>query len=99
LDEPAVAEPMGVESEYMKVIGDDEGPVMLEIGFERRGFCEAAGGAGEVEVTVVGWLTNGREFYGTDTIRIRTGSKERRRIRQVKELGTGLRLVDGQKRK
>jgi len=70
VNEPAVAEPMDVESEYIKVIGDGEGPVRLEVGFDREAFCDAAAGGGEVEVTVVGWLTSGREFYGTDTIRI-----------------------------
>jgi hypothetical protein len=80
VNEPAVAEPMDVESEYIKVIGDGAGPVRLEIGFERRGFCEAVSHGGEVEVTVVGWLRSGREFYGTDTIRIKTGAKERQLV-------------------
>jgi hypothetical protein len=88
VDEPAVAEPMDVESEYMKVIGDGEGPVRLEVVFAREGFCASAGNGGEVEVTVVGWLTDGREFYGTDTIRIKTSTKEQRKVRQVKKEGS-----------
>ncbi|MHC4912401.1 MAG: hypothetical protein ACYTE5_05265, partial [Planctomycetota bacterium] len=82
-----------------KVIGDGEGPVRLEVGFAREDFCEGTGDGGEVEVTVVGWLTSGREFYGTDTIRIKTGTKGREKVQQVRKLGTGLRHRDGQKLK
>jgi hypothetical protein len=70
VDEPVVAEPMDVESQYIKLIGHGEGPARLEVGFDREAFCEAVTEGGEVEVTVVGWLTSGREFYGTDTIKI-----------------------------
>jgi hypothetical protein len=70
VNEPAVAEPMGIESEYINILGNDDGPVMLEIVFDREAFCEAVTETGEVEVAVTGSLVTGRYFYCTDAIRI-----------------------------
>jgi hypothetical protein len=69
---PAVLQPLGIESEYINVFVDEgQGrPVGVEVGFERRSFCEAAGDFGPAEVTVSAKLTSGEYFYGTDTIRI-----------------------------
>ena len=70
---PAMAEPMGIESEYIKVLGAGTGPVRLEICFDRQAFCEAVTGADDssLEVTVIGSLITSRYFYATDTIRIK----------------------------
>ncbi len=71
VNEPAMAEPMGAESEYIKVLGTGTGPVKLEICFDREAFCETITETGEVEITVIGSLTTGRYFYATDTIKIK----------------------------
>ena len=71
VNEPAMAEPMGAESEYIKVLGNDDGPVRLEIAFDRETFCAQITETGEVEITVIGSLTTSRYFYATDTIKIK----------------------------
>ena len=71
VNKPAWAEPMGIESEYIRVFGNDDGPVRLEIAFDREAFCETITETGEVEITVIGSLTTGRYFYASDTIRIK----------------------------
>ncbi len=68
---PAVALPMDVESEYIKVFAKGKGPVTVEIAFDRAAFCAGIGESAEVEVTVTGLLTTGREFYASDTITIK----------------------------
>jgi hypothetical protein len=69
---PAVAEPMGAESEYIKVFGNGKGKFGVEIGFEREAFCavEPESEDGYLEVKVTGWLLTGQRFEGTDTIKI-----------------------------
>ncbi len=69
---PAVLHPLGIESEYINVYVDEGRgrPVVVEVGFERRSFCEAVGNFGPSEVTVSVRLNSGEYFYGTDTIRI-----------------------------
>ncbi|UCC22691.1 MAG: right-handed parallel beta-helix repeat-containing protein, partial [Planctomycetota bacterium] len=71
IDTPAVALPMDVESEYIKVFASGKGPVSVEIRFDRAAFCDALTENGEIEVTITGSLTTGREFYATDTIKIK----------------------------
>ena len=71
VNKPAWAEPMGAESESIRVFGNNEGPVKLEICFDREAFCDSVTETGEVEVTVIGSLTTSRYFYATDTIRIK----------------------------
>jgi len=71
VNEPAVAEPMNAYSEYIKVIGNDDGPVRLEICFDREAFCAQITETGEVEITVIGSLTTSRYSYATDTIKIK----------------------------
>jgi hypothetical protein len=74
-NKPAKIEPFGIESEYMNVFVNEDGVVEIEAAFDRAGFCNTAG-CGPVEVTVVGLLTNGQSFYGTDTIKIIKNSFE-----------------------
>jgi hypothetical protein len=62
---------MGAESESIKVFSNNEGPVKLDIIFDREAFCETITETGEIEVTVIGPLTAGRYFYATDTIKIK----------------------------
>ena len=71
VNESAMAEPMGIESEYIKVLGTGTGPVKLEICFDREAFCETITETSEVEITVIGSLTASRYFYATDTIKIK----------------------------
>ena len=75
---PAVADPPDIDSEYIKVLGGDTGPVKLEIAFDRRAFCTELTEPGQIEITVFGYLTSGQEFYATDTIRIRAQRPHRR---------------------
>ena len=67
---PAVAVTMGAESEYIMVLGNDDGLTGVQVGFDREAFCAHLAETGQIEVTVVGSLTTGQYFYGTDTIRI-----------------------------
>jgi len=66
VDEPAIAEPVGLESEYIKGLGADK----IEIAFDRQAFCEALTEDGELEITVTGSFVDGLYFSATDTIRI-----------------------------
>ncbi|UCF43563.1 MAG: hypothetical protein JSV99_01145, partial [Planctomycetota bacterium] len=38
---------------------------------------------GQIEITVVGYLTTGQEFYGTDTIRIKKTPTRRKSINRA----------------
>jgi hypothetical protein len=69
---PAVVEPGQIESDYMNVFVNDDGLVEIEAAFGRADFCTIVTGAEPMEVTVVGSLTSGQQFYGTDTIKITT---------------------------
>jgi len=71
VNEPAVAEPMGIESEYIKVFGNDDGHIRLEICFDHEAFCDSVTETGEIEITVIGSLTTSRYFYASDTIKIK----------------------------
>jgi len=72
---PAKVEPLGIESHHIDVFINEDGLVEIEVAFERGAFCDAAG-CGSIEITVVGLLTNGQYFYGTDTIKIIKNSFE-----------------------
>jgi hypothetical protein len=50
--------------------GSDTGLVKLEIGFDLQAFCEGITEEGSLDVTVVGYLTTGQEFKGTDVVRV-----------------------------
>jgi len=67
---PAKIEPLGIESEYINVFINEDGLVEIEAAFGRAAFCSAATDYGPAEVTVVGLLASGQNFYGTDTIKI-----------------------------
>ena len=67
---PAKIEPLGIESEYINVFVNEDGLVEIEVVFGRAAFCGDATDYGPVEVTVIGLLTSGQYFYGTDTIKI-----------------------------
>jgi hypothetical protein len=68
----AVAEPMGVESEYIKVLEQGNGRFEVEIGFGRAAFCEFEAESEDdyLEVRVVGWFLEGQRFEGVDTIKV-----------------------------
>ncbi len=70
VDCPAVAGPMGTESQNMKVFENEQGRCVVECDFDRSAFCEAFTGSGSLEVTVTGMLKNGHEFTCCDTIKI-----------------------------
>jgi parallel beta-helix repeat protein len=69
---PAIAYPMETESEYIHILGNDDGLVSLDIAFDREAFCSAVPDTndGYLDVTVIGSLTTGRLFYAIDTIKI-----------------------------
>jgi parallel beta-helix repeat protein len=75
---PAVARPIGlgsedeIESEYIKVVGNEHGSLRVEAAFDRQTFCSMLtdAGGGSLEVTVVGFFITGQYFYGTNTVRM-----------------------------
>ena len=70
VNSPAEIWPLGIESDYINVFINEDGLVEIEIGFDRANFCSAGIDYGPAEVTVIGKLMTGQNFYGTDTIRI-----------------------------
>ena len=68
-------EPVQLEASDVRVFVNDANLVEVKAVFERSAFRRVI--RGEVEVTVDGWLTSGRRFYGTDTIRIVNSVLER----------------------
>ena len=71
---PAALEPLGIESDYINVFINEDGLVEIEVAFGRAEFCGATMDYGPAEVIVIGKLTSGQDFYGTDTIRIITNN-------------------------
>ncbi|MHC4498099.1 MAG: right-handed parallel beta-helix repeat-containing protein, partial [Planctomycetota bacterium] len=72
-DSPAkIIEPVepDIESDHINVFVNDDGLVEIEAAFPRAGFCGVGIDGNSVEVTVLGTLTSGQQFYGTDTIKI-----------------------------
>jgi parallel beta-helix repeat protein len=70
VNKPAVAALLGAESEYIRIFGNDDGPVRIEVAFDHRDFCDEMTDEDSLEVTVIGSLTTGQYFYGTNTIRV-----------------------------
>jgi len=70
VNQAAVIEPGGIESEYMNVFINDDGLLEIEAGFERAALCGLVVGGEAVEIRVTGSLTSGQQFYGTGTVRI-----------------------------
>ncbi|MHC4913196.1 MAG: right-handed parallel beta-helix repeat-containing protein, partial [Planctomycetota bacterium] len=72
IDTPAMLEPLGIASDYVKAVVNKEGLVEIKTAFARSDFC-AGGNYGPAEVIVVGLLNSGQHglyFYGTDTIKV-----------------------------
>jgi len=67
---PAVLEPAGIESTYIDLLGSNNGPVYLEIVFDRENLCDSLYENGLVEIELWGRLVTGRYFYATDTIKV-----------------------------
>ena len=73
---PAKIWPFGIECDYAaNVYLNEDDIVEIEIVFERATFCGAID-YGPAEITVVGSLTSGQYFYGTDNIRIITNNRK-----------------------
>ena len=70
INEPAWAEPIDLESEYIKPLGSN--PVKLEICFDRQDFCDAITKPGQIELTIIGSFVTGQNFYATDTITLKS---------------------------
>jgi hypothetical protein len=58
---------LDVKSEYVRVKSGKF--VRVEAGFDRRTFVEGVMKTGKTEVTMIGWLAEGRNFYGTAAIK------------------------------
>jgi len=71
-DTPAMLEPLGIASDYVKAVINKDGLVEIKTAFARSKFC-SGGNYGPAEVIVVGLLKSGEYglyFYGTDTIKV-----------------------------
>ena len=68
VNEPVWAEPIDLQSEYIKLLGSN--PVKLEIAFNRETFCDAITEPSRLEVTIIGSLTTDQNFYATYSIKI-----------------------------
>ena len=66
---PALLETLSIESEYINAFVNEDNLVELEIAFNRADLC-GVGDFGPGEVAVVGRLSSGQYFYGTDQIKI-----------------------------
>jgi hypothetical protein len=73
---PAVIAPLGIESDHMNVFINEEELVEIEAAFSRSDFCSSAISDDDTEVIVIGLLKSGRNFYGTDTIKVMDRSFE-----------------------
>jgi len=71
LNTPAVAEPFGIESEYIKICESDKDFFDVEILFDRETFCQYLSDYDDryLEITVTGSFLDTRQYQGTDTIR------------------------------
>lgn len=74
INSPATAEPVGVESEYIKVYDNCSNCYEVVAVFDREAFCEALGEVdkNQLEVTITGVFTSGERFVGTDTISLKS---------------------------
>ncbi|UCC21415.1 MAG: hypothetical protein JSW23_06240 [Planctomycetota bacterium] len=86
VNSPMGAEPVGVESEWIEVVDEGDGNYGIVAAFDRAGFCGALGGDAEKElaVTVEGVFTDGVEFYGTDTIKLKSDKWRHRRVKRLR---------------
>ena len=67
---PAVLEPAGIESTYIDLLGGNNGPVHLEIVFDRKNLCDSLDENGLIEIELWGRLNTGQYFVSTDTIKV-----------------------------
>jgi len=67
---PAVIAPLGITSDHIKVLINEDGLVEIKAAFSHSDFCGSATSNDGTEVIVIGLLNSGQNFYGTDTIRI-----------------------------
>jgi hypothetical protein len=70
VNEPALARPMEIESHHINVFINDEGFIGVEVAFDHEAFCGTVADNGPIKVTVIGSLTTGQYFYGSDIIKI-----------------------------
>jgi hypothetical protein len=70
---PAVTVPGDVESTRMEASLNDQGLTVVQIDFKSASLCEALTppAHGLLDLTVIGSLTDGRNFYATDKIKIK----------------------------
>ncbi|MHC4647582.1 MAG: S8 family serine peptidase [Planctomycetota bacterium] len=66
-----------IESHYMNVFVNEQGHVEIVAFFERSAFCDVFPYHGPAELTIVGLLTAGDYFGGTETIRMVNNTFER----------------------
>jgi alkaline phosphatase len=76
INTPVKIWPLGIESDHMNVFINEDGLVEIKAAFSRSDFCGSATSNDATEVMVIGLLTSGGNFYGTDTIRIMDRSFE-----------------------
>jgi hypothetical protein len=69
VNEPATAYPIETESGYITVLGGNNRPVKLEIIFGLEAFCHSFIDD-YLDISVIGSLTTGQYFLGTDTIKV-----------------------------
>jgi len=67
---PAVLEPADIESTCIDLLGSNNGPVHLEIVFDRENLCDALDDNGLIEIELWGRLVTGQYFYAADTIKV-----------------------------
>jgi len=68
VNSPAEIWQLGIESDYVNVFINEDNLVEIETAFDRTAFC--SNGSFNGTVTVVGLLTSGRYFYGSDVIKV-----------------------------
>jgi len=69
-----IVEPFIADSNYMDAFINEDDLVEILVAFDRAVFC--SNGSMLEDIVVIGQLTTGQYFYGTDTIRIKTNNLE-----------------------
>ncbi|MHC4474789.1 MAG: choice-of-anchor Q domain-containing protein, partial [Planctomycetota bacterium] len=67
-DAPLLIRPLGIESQHLNVIVNEDGQVEIKAAFDRAAFCSS--GAFDGTITVEGQLVTGQPFYGTAGIKV-----------------------------
>jgi hypothetical protein len=75
-NKPAVLEPPGTESEYTKILINEEGLVEIIAAFARGDLCRAAPGDEVMQVRVAAYSTTGRQFCGIQSVKITKNALE-----------------------